>query len=401
MKKLHTFGLGYLTRIIVLLVIGLSVSLSFTWDKWGDLSLYILLVVIFFGILILLIISNIAAVVSYINSNSSQEITSTEDIVNRIENQQEVPIEKEVKVKPYFYHLIKSSLTNGKLNGDFQEFNENGFMVSRGKYLNGLRTGEWMFYTDKGDLLAIGNFKDGKKHGDWKILNVENKDGRYPDAPEFVLQESYINGIVSDGTWRYFHWDGSLKATGQIINGLRNGEWRGYPSKTEGAYTKVIFKNGVVYPSLIRSISSNVFDVDVSHLKMSSISLDMILDFNPGLNADGFELAKGLLNEGFVLFHFEGKSSSGFYRYCRLDGDGFDTFGEFRNWIKNGSWHYGEGRNETYEYYEFGRKRTKLFGRIPIKLPFEKSTLERGLNYYLEEAFDCYEFNLERYYSGN
>jgi len=401
MKKLHIFGLGYLTRIVVLLVIGLSVSLSFTWDKWGDLSLFILLVVIFFGILILLIISNLAAVVSFINSNSSQEITSTEDIVHRIENQQEVPIEKEVKIEPYYSnHLIKSSLTNGKLNGDFQEFNENGFMVSRGKYLNGLRTGEWMFYTDEGDLLAIGNFKDGKKHGDWKILNVENKDGRYPDAPEFVLQESYINGIVSDGTWRYFHWDGSLKATGQIINGLRNGEWRGYPSKTEGAYTKAIFKNGVVYPTLIRGNSSNVFDVHVSNLKWSSESLEMFLLESYG-DVDGFKLAKGLLNEGFVLFHFEGKSSSGFYRHCRLDSFKYDVFGEFKDWIKNGSWYYEEGRKVTYEYYEFGRQSTKLFGKIPIKLPFEKSSLEGSRDYYLEYAFDCFEFNLERYYSGN
>lgn len=400
MKKLYTFGLGGLTRLFILLLIGVSVCVLFTRGNLDDLTIFVLLTVIFFGAFILLIIFNIATVVSYINSISYQEITSTEDIVNRIENQQEVPFEKEVKVKLYSNHLIKSSLTNGKLSGDFQEFNDNGFMVSRGKYLNGLRTGEWMFYTDEGDPLAIGNFKDGKKHGDWKILNVENKDGRYPDAPEFVLQESFNDGILNDGTWRYFHWNGSIKATGQIINGLRNGEWRGYPSNTAGAYTKAIFKNGVVFPTLIQGRSSNVFDVDVSWLNSSFNSFNIIEDIK--LYTDGSKLARDWDDE-FVLFHFEGNSSSGLYRYCGYGQYGImhGVHGTFTNWIKDGSWYYEDGHNKRYEHYDFGRKRTKLFGRIPINLPFQGSSLQNRFSGKLEMAFDCFEFNLDRYYSGN
>ena len=57
------------------------------------------------------------------------------------------------------------SIENGKLEG----------IVEKSVYKNGKREGEWKFYRENGKLEQIENFKNGKEEGEWKVYHENGK----------------------------------------------------------------------------------------------------------------------------------------------------------------------------------------------------------------------------------
>ena len=68
----------------------------------------------------------------------------------------------------------QGSMKNGKREGSWVRYLDNGQLNFKGDYKNGMREGSWIAYWDNGQLQYKGNYKNGKKEGSWVDYN---KDG--------------------------------------------------------------------------------------------------------------------------------------------------------------------------------------------------------------------------------
>ena len=62
---------------------------------------------------------------------------------------------------------VVGNFKNGKPEGEWIEYYENGGLLSKGNYKNGELDGEFLYYYENGQLKEKGNFKDGKKEGEY------------------------------------------------------------------------------------------------------------------------------------------------------------------------------------------------------------------------------------------
>ena len=89
----------------------------------------------------------------------------------------------------------QGSLKNGKKEGSWVEYFDNGQLVSKGEYKNGKEEGSWISYWKNGQLFSKGDFKDGKEEGSWV---------RYHDNGQLFSKGDYKNG-KREGSWvKYF-----------------------------------------------------------------------------------------------------------------------------------------------------------------------------------------------------
>ena len=63
--------------------------------------------------------------------------------------------------------LRNGSIKNGKAEGEWTHYYENGQLMSTGNYKNGKQEGEWFVYYGNGQLMYKGNYKNDKKEGEW------------------------------------------------------------------------------------------------------------------------------------------------------------------------------------------------------------------------------------------
>ena len=61
----------------------------------------------------------------------------------------------------------QGSFKNGKRDGAWVTYHENGQLQSKGNYKNGKWDGAWVYYHDHGQFWSKGNYKNGKKEGTW------------------------------------------------------------------------------------------------------------------------------------------------------------------------------------------------------------------------------------------
>jgi antitoxin component YwqK of YwqJK toxin-antitoxin module len=58
----------------------------------------------------------------------------------------------------------KGNWKNGKYEGAYIDYYKNGQLSAKGNYKNGKREGAWVVYSDNGQLLYKGNWKNGKEN---------------------------------------------------------------------------------------------------------------------------------------------------------------------------------------------------------------------------------------------
>tara|TARA_R110000744_G_scaffold356457_1_gene463214 strand:+ start:185 stop:670 length:486 start_codon:yes stop_codon:yes gene_type:complete len=63
----------------------------------------------------------------------------------------------------------QGNLKNGKSEGDWLGYHDNGNLHFKGKYKDGKKEGLWVSYHDNGQLTGKGNYKNDKKDGDWVL----------------------------------------------------------------------------------------------------------------------------------------------------------------------------------------------------------------------------------------
>lgn len=168
----------------------------------------------------------------------------------------------------------RGELKLGKRVGVWERFHANGQPEIRVTYGEGeKRTGPYKEWSDKGELVSEGSFKQGKREGAWfqarlreglelrESYSAGRLDGvckTYLAGGATVIEEaSYREGRAfgtlkswyEDGSpkteqelpaeeggacaWRWFYPGGQVACEGQLVDGVRSGEWRFYSSAGE------------------------------------------------------------------------------------------------------------------------------------------------------------------------
>ena len=141
---------------------------------------------------------------------------------------------------------------DGKKNGYFKDYTENGDLISVSKYINDILQEEAAeitkldvrneYYPD-GKIKVRATYRNGVPEG---IRREYNKDGEIEKS--FIYQNGIITGegIVKEdgaknGHWKEFYPDGSLKSEGEYKDDKPVGEWKYYYAdgklEQKGKYT--------------------------------------------------------------------------------------------------------------------------------------------------------------------
>lgn len=131
-------------------------------------------------------------------------------------------------------------LINGKEDGKWVYYYDNGNKKAEGKYLKGKQQGNWKFYYPNGKIKQQGNYSLGKLTGSWKwyydngyLLKEEfyiygKQDGEaieYSELGEIISKGNYIEGF-KEGNWIYKIGDQEYK--GKYVMGEQDGTWKSY-----------------------------------------------------------------------------------------------------------------------------------------------------------------------------
>jgi len=94
----------------------------------------------------------------------------------------------------------QGSFKNGKREGAWVEYFENGQLKSNGHYKNGKYEGAWVFYYESGQLYARGNYKNSKLKGAWVS---------YYENGQIWFKGNYKND-KEEGVWVGYNEDGTV-----------------------------------------------------------------------------------------------------------------------------------------------------------------------------------------------
>lgn len=108
---------------------------------------------------------------------------------------------------------------DGKQNGLFKMYTEDGVLIDSGTFKNGERDGlTEQFYNDTGKLRVSANYKDGVLDGKFKVY--------YPNG-NLQGEVIYKNGKMN-GDFKEYHENKNIRLSGSYKNSLQDGEWKSY-----------------------------------------------------------------------------------------------------------------------------------------------------------------------------
>lgn len=106
-------------------------------------------------------------------------------------------------------------LINGKEQGDWKYYYENGNKKAVGTYNNGKKSGKWSYYYKNGRIQQIGSYSAGRLTGIWQW---------YYETGELLKEEYYIYGKL-DGEAIEYSELGSIISKGNYVEGYKEGDW--------------------------------------------------------------------------------------------------------------------------------------------------------------------------------
>jgi hypothetical protein len=95
--------------------------------------------------------------------------------------------------------LSEGEYKNGKQEGSWTEWHDNGQKRSEGEYKNGEKEGLWAYWQVNGQR-SEGEWKNGKGEGPWTVWHENGQK---------MSEGEYKNG-EKEGLWTYWHRDGSI-----------------------------------------------------------------------------------------------------------------------------------------------------------------------------------------------
>ena len=126
---------------------------------------------------------------------------------------------------------------DGKQNGLFQMYTEDGILIDSGTFKNGERDGVTkQFYNDTGKLRVSANYKNGVLEGEFKAY--------YPNG-NLQGEVNYVNGEMN-GDFKEYHENKKIRLSGSYKNSLQEGEWKFYLE--DGTLESIInYKDGELH----------------------------------------------------------------------------------------------------------------------------------------------------------
>ncbi len=103
----------------------------------------------------------------------------------------------------------------GKKEGEWTYFNENGSVKAKGHYTGNLETGHWIYYSEAGKKEQTGEYRNGKFEGLWTW---------FYDNGSVKREEEFYNG-KEEGNYTEYDEAGNVIAGGKYYDGEREGEW--------------------------------------------------------------------------------------------------------------------------------------------------------------------------------
>jgi antitoxin component YwqK of YwqJK toxin-antitoxin module len=315
----------------------------------------------------------------------------------------------------------------GRKQGNWKFFHENGMVKTEGRYLNDLKDGYFKDYDDKGRLLATSKWQNGEKvDSPTELIKLEVVKEYYPDGTVKVLQ-TFKNGIEqgvrreynedgsvkacslfdkgikvaegivkengkNDGPWKELYPNGQLKAEGTYTNGVKTGEWKYYhPNgniEQTGKYTsegKLTGKWTWYYPS------GNILREE-NYLKGLADGLMTEFTEEGSIVAEG-EFIEGMEDGPWIFQNGEHREE-----------------GNFSYGLRNGIWKYYDGESLKFEgefvddnpngkhifYWDNGKVKDEINYRMGIKDGDWKKYDSEGLLYLVIS----YENGVEKKYDG-
>lgn len=164
--------------------------------------------------------------------------------------------------------LMEGNYLNGKRNGDFTFYYDNGEIKNRGEYENNRRTGKWEYYYNNGQLKQVVLFKDSYITIDFAVLEYFDSQGHQ------LIKDGtgkWVNDSIQSGMFN----EKSLKTlTGQFKDSLKHGEWKLVRISDNKFMHSERFKKGKFISARIYNAQSDYYGT------MSSEMLNKIPDEN-------------------------------------------------------------------------------------------------------------------------
>jgi antitoxin component YwqK of YwqJK toxin-antitoxin module len=128
----------------------------------------------------------------------------------------------------------------GKKEGPWSYFYDDGKVRSKGNYSNNLETGNWKYFFEDGKTEQLGVFKNGKFDGTWqwfyKTGNIKREEDyfegheegnsiEYDSTGNVIAKGSYFDGL-KEGDWYYQV--GDYMEKGKYVGDLKDGKWLAY-----------------------------------------------------------------------------------------------------------------------------------------------------------------------------
>ena len=105
--------------------------------------------------------------------------------------------------------------TDGKRRGLFKEFYPDNSLRAEGVFVDGLRSGEWKFYYHNGQIQEIGSYQEGQPDGIWTW---------YYKKKQKQIEEQFFKG-TPNGSYKEYDSRGNIIVTGTYFDGMKNGKW--------------------------------------------------------------------------------------------------------------------------------------------------------------------------------
>jgi hypothetical protein len=164
------------------------------------------------------------------------------------------------------YRISKIDTAIGSFVGKFIDYYTDSIAAVEGFYFNGKKEGNFKVYYPNGLLKEFGQYKDNKKVGKWEYFYPN---GNKKQVFDFLKNEILIlefwdengNKKVDSGTG---FWDGyetedkSLKISGGVLNGSKNGTWKKIESFRNQTIVIEKFKEGSLISGKFNSMISGV-----------------------------------------------------------------------------------------------------------------------------------------------
>jgi len=146
----------------------------------------------------------------------------------------------------------KGRVVNGKANGNWKFYDENGVLLRESYWVNDELNGEYKEYHSNGQINSTGRLESGKANGKWKYFNENGT----------LIQESYWENDLRSGKTKYYYDNGNLKENTLWENGVLTGEAKFY-LKSGKPQTFGQYKNGKKDGNWMYHDESGVLDSEV------------------------------------------------------------------------------------------------------------------------------------------